>query len=162
MPTLEHKREINRKSYYKNRDKWVKYARDNYSRKAPDKMSSYDYLKEIDFESVPDNYRRFRDTFLFISEDGRVWNGILNVFVKGGLDKRNYTVVNYANNGKRYKYGIYRMMAECFIPNPNNYPLVRHLDDDRNNNVLPNLAWGNKSDNMKDAIINGKIKRLKK
>lgn len=35
--------------------------------------------------------------------------------------------------------------------------LSRHLNDDRSNNQLNNLAWGTKSDNAKDAIRNGRM-----
>ena len=48
-------------------------------------------------------------------------------------------------------------MAEAFIPNPNNYPTVRHLDDDPTNNDLDNLAWGTQKDNMYDCMINGRF-----
>ena len=47
------------------------------------------------------------------------------------------------------------MMAEAFIPNPHNYPEVRHWDDNAFNNDLENLVWGTQLDNTRDCIRNG-------
>lgn len=49
----------------------------------------------------------------------------------------------------------HREIAKAFIPNPDNLPIVRHLDDDRSNNVIENLAWGTQKDNHNDAVRNG-------
>ena len=62
------------------------------------------------------------------------------------------------HNGKKYKNAkAHRLVAEAYIPNPGNLPLVRHLDDNPLNNHISNLAWGTKSDNTFDGIRNGKI-----
>lgn len=51
---------------------------------------------------------------------------------------------------------VHRIMAEAFIPNPEDLPLVRHLNDIKTDNRIENLAWGSYSDNMADALRNGK------
>jgi len=48
---------------------------------------------------------------------------------------------------KGQNYFIHRLMAEAFIPNPNNLPFVNHIDFDRGNNSLENLEWVNRIDN---------------
>ena len=53
------------------------------------------------------------------------------------------------------KYLVHRLVAETFIPNPEGYPIVRHLDDDPNDNSIRNLAWGTSKDNREDSIRNG-------
>jgi len=65
-------------------------------------------------------------------------------------------VKGYRMIGKRSnrKY-LHRAIAEAFIPNPDNLPYVRHLDDDPQNNSVSNLAWGTQKDNMGDCIRNG-------
>lgn len=50
-----------------------------------------------------------------------------------------------------------RLVAKAFIPNPHNYPIVRHKDDDRLNNHVDNLEWGTQSDNIRDAIERGRF-----
>ena len=44
-------------------------------------------------------------------------------------------------DGKRTHKKIHRMVAEAFIPNPNNLPEVDHIDTDKNNNCVSNLRW---------------------
>lgn len=52
---------------------------------------------------------------------------------------------------------VSRLVAEAFIPNPNNLPLVRHLDDNPSNNHVNNLAWGTQTDNMQDCVKHGRL-----
>ena len=59
--------------------------------------------------------------------------------------------------GRKHKY-LHQMMAQAFIPNPDNRPLVRHLDDDPSNNQLDNLAWGTPLDNARDCIEHGRFR----
>lgn len=49
---------------------------------------------------------------------------------------------------------LHRLLAQTFIPNPDNLPLVRHLNDVKDDNRLENLAWGDSKDNASDAIRN--------
>lgn len=45
------------------------------------------------------------------------------------------------NDGKfRMRY-IHRLVAEAFVPNPNNYPIVNHKDENKFNNKADNLEW---------------------
>lgn len=45
-------------------------------------------------------------------------------------------------NGKSHKcFSIHRLVALCFIPNPNNLPWVNHIDGDTHNNDVSNLEW---------------------
>lgn len=63
--------------------------------------------------------------------------------------------VNLFKDGVPAMTWIHRLVAQAFIPNPENHPLVRHLDDVKENNHVSNLAWGTHSDNRQDAIRNG-------
>lgn len=59
--------------------------------------------------------------------------------------------------GSYGRFFVHRLVAEAFIPNPNNYPNVRHKDDNRLNNHVDNLEWGTQSDNIQDAIRHGRF-----
>lgn len=61
-----------------------------------------------------------------------------------------YVELHDGNNHK--KMSIHRIVAETYIPNPHNYPLVRHLDGDPCNNWVGNLAWGTSEDNYQDSV----------
>jgi len=50
---------------------------------------------------------------------------------------------------------IHRLVAKAFLPNPEGYPLVRHLDDVKTNNDVRNLKWGTDSQNKYDTVRNG-------
>lgn len=50
---------------------------------------------------------------------------------------------------------LHRAVADAFIPNPGGLPIVRHLDDNKANNRVENLAWGTYSDNSFDNVLNG-------
>ena len=52
---------------------------------------------------------------------------------------------------------VHRLVADAFIPNPDNLPLVRHMDDDPSNNRVDNLAWGTQTDNMQDCVRHGRL-----
>lgn len=57
------------------------------------------------------------------------------------LSKRNYYTVTLWKNGKGKTYSIHRLVAEHFIPNPNNYKFVNHKDENKYNNSIDNLEW---------------------
>lgn len=70
--------------------------------------------------------------------------------------------VGYYNVGITYDDGVqrtrylHRLIAQAFLGDEKDR-LVRHLDDNRLNNRLDNLAWGTQKVNMADAIVNGKL-----
>ena len=55
--------------------------------------------------------------------------------------RRGYYSVDLMKNGKRYKFRVHRLVAEAFIPNPDNLPQVNHKDEDKVNNEASNLEW---------------------
>lgn len=93
-----------------------------------------------------------------ISDCGRVWSIGSQQFLKvKPLDGHGHLGVCMCVNGRRvYRY-IHQLMARAFIPNPNNLPIVRHLDDDPHYNYLDNLAWGTQKDNYNDCLSNGRV-----
>lgn len=44
-------------------------------------------------------------------------------------------------NGKRKTHRIHRLVALTFIPNPDNLPIVNHIDECKSNNMISNLEW---------------------
>lgn len=56
-------------------------------------------------------------------------------------NKKGYMYVHVSANGKSIYLSVHRIVATCFIPNPNGYPEVNHIDCDRTNNRWDNLEW---------------------
>lgn len=52
-----------------------------------------------------------------------------------------YPRIGLQVNGKLVMKFVHRLVAEAFISNPNNYPIVNHKDEDKNNFVASNLEW---------------------
>ena len=54
---------------------------------------------------------------------------------------------------ERKNESIHRLVAETFIPNPDNLPIVMHIDNDPFNNHISNLRWGTQEENVQQSII---------
>ena len=74
------------------------------------------------------------------------------------LAGKGYYRVSLCKNGIIKYYYIHQLVAKTFIPNPNNYKLVNHKDENKLNNCVDNLEWCDYKYNLN--YNNGKIKRL--
>lgn len=74
---------------------------------------------------------------------------------KSRIDGKGYAVVSLGKNNKMVSYLVHRLVAEAFIPNPNNKPEVNHKDGNKLNNHVSNLEWVTKKENETHALING-------
>ena len=54
---------------------------------------------------------------------------------------KGYRVLELYKDSKRYFKKVHRLVAEAFIPNPENKPEVNHIDTDKTNNCVTNLEW---------------------
>lgn len=78
--------------------------------------------------------------------------------LKTRLNNKGYWVVALTDiNGNDKSCTVHRLIALNYIPNPENHPLVRHLDDNPINNDLMNLSWGTYQQNRIDAFVNGYV-----
>lgn len=74
---------------------------------------------------------------------------------KQSIDKDGYCRLNIGHN----KYRTHRVVAEAFIPNPDNLPVVDHLDNNKKNNVWTNLEWVTIQENTRRAGEDGLLSR---
>ena len=61
--------------------------------------------------------------------------------LKPARSKYGYLWVILCKNGKTKAKYIHRLVAQAFIPNPNNFPQVNHIDEVKDNNNVKNLEW---------------------
>lgn len=83
-----------------------------------------------------------------ISEDGQVWSNKTKKYLKPNYSSRGYASVELFNQNGSRRLLIHRLVAEAFLPNPNNYPQVNHKDENPSNNNVDNLEWCTAKYNM--------------
>lgn len=77
--------------------------------------------------------------------------------LKPRLSKFGYCHIILHKNSKSQLKLIHRLVAEAFIPNPNNYPQVNHKDENKSNNIVNNLEWCDSKYNMNYGNVKIKI-----
>lgn len=82
---------------------------------------------------------------------------ILSVIPAG---KDRYLTVMLSKNGVSKRVKVHRLVAEAFIPNPENKPFVNHKDFNVSNNTIANLEWCTQSENMMHSSKNGRLNRI--
>ena len=84
-------------------------------------------------------------TDYLITEEGDVYSTKYGKLKKKKqcTDTRGYKILDLYNNGKRKTYKVHRLVAQTYIPNPDNLPQVNHIDEDKTNNNVSNLEWCN-------------------
>lgn len=68
------------------------------------------------------------------------------------LHRKGYIVVNLAKDKKNYSCKLHRLLAIAFIPNPDNLPVVDHINHNRQDNRLENLRWVDWNINAQNRI----------
>ena len=100
------------------------------------------------------------DTGLVRSNPRRIWNGHGWYMSKEKLLKPNtlakgYLQVDLKIDGERHPRQVHRLVAEAFIPNPNNYPQINHKNGIKDDNNKDNLEWCDNSMNQLHAYKMG-------
>lgn len=97
----------------------------------------------------------------FISNLGHV-RGRSGKIMKPYLNKTTgyytFSIHPEGRKGKAILFRIHRLVAEAFIPNPNNFPEVNHIDGNKLNNHVTNLEWCTAKYNTLHAFKNGLAK----
>ena len=84
--------------------------------------------------------------------------GILN----GIEDGRGYLYVHLCNDDGVKKKKIHRLVAEAFIPNPENKPEVDHIDRNKLNNNLSNIRWADREIQNNNRNLSNMVKKFSK
>lgn len=68
--------------------------------------------------------------------------------MKPGNTRKGYLIAHLHKDGQQKYLQVHRLVAEAFIPNPNNLETVNHKDENKHNNSAINLEWMSLRDNI--------------
>lgn len=90
----------------------------------------------------------------FITTDGRVWSEKSGKWLSA--DSRRYAMYTlYLGGGLARREYAHRLVAQAYIPNPENKPQVNHINGDKKDNRVENLEWSTKIENQRHAYATG-------
>lgn len=87
-------------------------------------------------------------TIYSVSNTGLVMNSKTNYILKANKSRKGYLLVGIENHSCK----VHRLVAEAFIPNPENKPQVNHINGDKECNWVGNLEWSTCRENIHHAI----------
>lgn len=97
-----------------------------------------------------------------IYDTGEVFNENTGKKLEGKIRLNGYRVYSLSKNNKKQDFYAHRLVAEYFINNPNNLPVVNHKDGNKLNNSIENLEWVSYSDNALHAYKEDLIQKRTK
>ena len=86
-----------------------------------------------------------------VSNIGNIKNNKSKQILKSGDNGKGYLFCFLWKYNKSKRFYVHRLVAQTFIPNPDNKPCVNHIDGNKENNNVNNLEWCTHSENMKHA-----------
>lgn len=99
-------------------------------------------------------FKQYYNTSYDIYDDGRCFSHLSNKFLTPKMSVK-YPTYNLTIDGKKKQIKIHRMVAETFILNPENKPIVNHKDGDTHNFHITNLEWVTFKENAEHAYNTG-------
>lgn len=78
-----------------------------------------------------------------------------NKIMKQQKNKFGYMNVSLTKEGKQTQHKVHRLIAEAFIPNPQNKEQVNHIDGNKAHNVVWNLEWNTCKENINHSVLIG-------
>lgn len=91
-----------------------------------------------------------------IDKKGNIYSKKTKRFIRPQSDKNGFLFVKLRENNQTYTRKVHILTALNFVPNPNQYPYVFHIDGDKDNNNSNNLQWNTMSNQMKKKTHNNR------
>lgn len=82
------------------------------------------------------------------------------IFIKTSKNKDGYIYVILSKNNISKCFLVHRLVAQTFIPNPNNFPEINHKDENKYNNYVDNLEWCDRKYNINYNNLSKRINRI--
>lgn len=91
-----------------------------------------------------------------ITDDGRLYSKRNQKYLRPSKDKYGYMYYVISINGNRKTLKAHRLVAQAFIPNPENKPTVDHINGNRADNRVENLKWATLAEQHQNEITKAK------
>lgn len=95
-----------------------------------------------------------------VSNLGRVKRITTNRILKSSKHVSGYLMVNLSKNSVTSHQRIHRLVAQAFIPNPENKHDINHIDENKTNNHVSNLEWVTAQENSNHGTRNERISKM--
>lgn len=82
-----------------------------------------------------------KETPYLVRDDGTIYSEKRNRILKGTLARNEYPTIYLTQDNKQYNLMVHRLVAEYFVPNPNNYTIVHHKNGNKLDCRAENLEW---------------------
>lgn len=92
-----------------------------------------------------------------VSDSGQVWSYHRHRALKPKIDRYGYETVVLRKSNKNHHRTVHRLVAQAFVPNPNNLPTVNHINEVKTDNRAINLEWMSVADNDNYGTRNEKM-----
>ena len=92
-----------------------------------------------------------------VTSCGKVWSYKRKKFLEPKDNGKGYLYVTLCKDGQKKMYRVHRLVAEAYIPNPENLPQINHKDENKTNNCLQNLEWCDSKYNNNYGTRNEKV-----
>ena len=99
-----------------------------------------------------------------VSNMVRIYSKTIHRMVYGyNKNKNNYRYVSLLDDSDKYhKRAIHKLVAQLFVPNPDDKPQVDHIDSNPQNNKATNLRWVNEEEQIKNTETRKKMQLAQK
>lgn len=94
-----------------------------------------------------------------VSSLGRVKRVTTGRILKSGKNRGGYLYINLCKQGVVSNKRIHRLVAQAFIPNPENKSDINHIDEDKTNNTVTNLEWTTRKENLNHGTHNDRVSK---
>ena len=107
-------------------------------------------------EQQPEEWKQYKSSPYSVNANGivrRVYNNGNVKYLKPCVTNKSYLWIDLIGKPERIKKLIHTMVAECFIPNPENKPMIDHINNVKNDNRVENLRWVTNTENQQNILF---------